>query len=102
VATGDVRTFIATEAETMPETWEGLLKDGEEFVPGAGHAEETILNHLGDQWEPIAGGTSRNVCETVCAPLIEGRGGALGGPVFPWNPGSGLPKTDYRMFWWNQ
>lgn len=102
VATGDVTTFIATEGETMPATWAGLLKDGEQFVPGAGHAEQAILNYLGSDWELIAGGTSRNVCATVCAPLIQGRGGILGGPAFPWNPASGLPKTDYRMFWWNQ
>lgn len=93
---------VATEAETVPTTWAGLLKSGEQFVPGAGHAEETILNYLGREWKPIAGGTSRNVCETVCAPLIQDSNGTLGGPPFPWNPASGLPKTDYRMFWWNK
>jgi RHS repeat-associated protein len=99
-ATGEIRTFIATEAEGMPSSWEGLLNPNETFVEGSGHAEETILRNLGSDWTPLAGGTSRNVCSVVCSPLIEGSGGQLGGPEFPWNPGSGLPKTPFRMFWW--
>ncbi|MTD15253.1 hypothetical protein GIS00_15025 [Nakamurella sp. YIM 132087] len=100
--TGEVRTLIATEAPTMPRTWEGQLRDGEQYVDGVGHAEQTILSHLdgSPEWSPTAGGTSRNVCESTCAPLITGSGGQTGGPTFPGVTTGELAKTPHRMFWW--
>lgn len=94
--TGEVRTWIATEnARGMPVAWQGLLGPNEEFVRGAGHAEETLINALGDDWMVTAFGTSRNVCVSRCAPMLGARGISLGGPVYP---GMG-DKTPYRMGW---
>lgn len=95
-----IRIFVATESEGLPSSWDGLLQADEIFVEGSGHAEETILNFLGDGWMQLAGGASRNVCSEVCAPLIEGSGGGLDGPEFRWNSASGSLKTAYRIFWW--
>src|SRR5262249_40137777 len=63
IFTRQVKTFIATEADTEPTTFAGQLNPGEQFVEGAGHAEQTILTGLGRFWRPLAGGASRNVCE---------------------------------------
>jgi hypothetical protein len=93
--TGEVSTFIATEAATMEKTM--LLRSGEKFVAGVGHAEETILQSLGKDWTVLAGGTSRNVClwSGGCAWQLGKAGLGLGGPVFR---GNNL-KTGYRLFW---
>ena len=56
------RILLATNNQNMPMEWQGLLRPGEEYAPGAGHAEETILNSVADESEIVAGGTSRNVC----------------------------------------
>ena len=62
--TGDFETWISTEGKTMPKEWDGLLRpeEGERFIPGKGHAEQTIIDNLGDEWKIVEGGTSRNVC----------------------------------------
>jgi hypothetical protein len=93
--TGEVKTLIATEGKTMPKEFAGKLRPGEEFIKGAGHAEQTILERLGPDWTTVEGGTSRNVCETICKALVEGSGMKLGGPKFPFRG----DKTDFRMFW---
>ncbi|RBQ20017.1 hypothetical protein DP939_09300 [Spongiactinospora rosea] len=62
------------------------------------HAEQNALlfiNKMG--WTPIAGGSSRNVCRRVCAPLIRGTGGKMMGPIYP---GSGVSTTRQRSFEW--
>jgi hypothetical protein len=58
--TGVIRTFIATEAPTMPREFEGLLQNGEQFVPSIGHAEQTVLNSLatGRFWRAVRPVTS--------------------------------------------
>ncbi|NEY33723.1 Rhs family-like protein, partial [Streptomyces sp. PRKS01-65] len=66
-------------------------------IPGT-HAEQNALlfiNRMG--WTPIAGGTSRNVCLGICAPLIRGTGGKMMGRVFP---GNGKKTTRQRSFEW--
>lgn len=96
--TGDAQTWIAIETDqlTAPARWTGKLLPGEQFIPGAGHAEQTILSNLGKDWYVVSGGTSRNVCLETCQPLLEGHGLQLGGPEFQphavWN-------SDFRMFW---
>ncbi|MGW5680129.1 polymorphic toxin-type HINT domain-containing protein, partial [Streptomyces sp. NPDC003860] len=66
-------------------------------IPGT-HAEQNALlfvNEMG--WTPKAGGTSRNVCLGVCAPLIRGTGGKMMGQVYP---GNGKTTTRQRSFEW--
>ena len=95
INSGEIQTWVATETPTMPTSLEGALRQGEVFVEGPGHAEQTIVNALDGEWRIIGGGTSRNVCIPICQPLLEGQGLQLGGPIF-----RGMPdKTPYRMFW---
>lgn len=66
-------------------------------IPGA-HAERNALlfiNKMG--WTPTAGGTSRNICLEVCAPLIRGTGGRIMGDVYP---AGGKKTTRQRSFEW--
>jgi RHS repeat-associated protein len=94
-ATGTQQTWIATEAQTMPKQWEGTLRRGEAFIAGPGHAEQTIVDSLGNDWSIVSGGSSRNVCLRPCARLLQLEGVDLGGPVFRGAPN----KTSFRMFW---
>ena len=64
-------------------------------MPGVGHAEEGIINSLGPDEFVEFGGTSRNICEEVCYPLLDQRGLVVGGPEFP----GAADKTPWRMFW---
>ena len=59
------------------------------------HAEENILNHLGNTYQLIAGGTSRNVCKDRCAPALAAKGMTLGGMTF----NGQNDKTPFRAFW---
>jgi len=96
--TGERQTWIAIEQPQLrsPARWEGQLQAGERFVGGPGHAEQTILRNLGDDWYVVAGGTSRNVCLETCMPLLGQHGLELGGPRFiPHSP----QNSDFRMFW---
>ncbi|MDT5025582.1 MAG: hypothetical protein QOE61_2008 [Micromonosporaceae bacterium] len=102
--TGEVQTWVSTEGKTMPKEWENLLRpdEGERFIPGNGHAEQSIVDNLGEDWKIVEGGTSRNVCIThptgACSSALEGQGLTIGGKTYPWRaPGV---KTDYRTFWW--
>ncbi len=66
-------------------------------IPGT-HAEQNALLFINEMgWTPIAGGTSRNVCLGICAPLIRGTGGRMMGQVYP---GSGVTTTRQRSFEW--
>ncbi|UQX03679.1 hypothetical protein [Streptomyces sp. RerS4] len=66
-------------------------------IPGT-HAEQNALLFINEMgWTPTAGGTSRNVCLGVCAPLIRGTGGKMMGQVYP---GNGKTTTRQRSFEW--
>jgi RHS repeat-associated protein len=94
--TGKTETWIATESDgPMPVEWEGKLSRNERFVEGPGHAEETLRSALGEEWELLYGGASRNVCSGRCAPLLRDEGLTIGGPRFRGK----ADKTRYRMFW---
>ncbi|MFQ3593259.1 MAG: hypothetical protein SNJ82_08745 [Gemmataceae bacterium] len=93
--TGEVKTLIATEGKVMPKEFVGKLRPSEEFIGDVGHAEQTILQNLGPDWVTIEGGASRNVCKSVCQPLVEGSGMKLGGSHFK----GASDKTPFRMFW---
>ncbi|WP_432841102.1 LamG-like jellyroll fold domain-containing protein [Dactylosporangium sp. CA-092794] len=66
-------------------------------IPGT-HAEQNAFLFINQQgWTPIAGGSSRNVCLSVCAPWIRGTGGRMMGKVYH---GSFLTTTRQRSFEW--
>jgi hypothetical protein len=94
--TGEVQTRLAVEGRTMPAEWEGMLRPGEVFVEGSGHAEQTIVKSLGDDWEIVQGGASRNVCrDGGCSAALEAEGVTLEGHTF-----RGMAdKTRFRMFY---
>ncbi|WP_344466976.1 RHS repeat-associated core domain-containing protein [Kitasatospora kazusensis] len=76
------------------------LRPGEMHVPNipGTHAEQNALLYAkAFGYEPIAGGTSRNVCLSICAPFIRGGGGRMMGNVFP---GNGVTTTRQRSFEW--
>ena len=93
--TGESRVFVATESPKEPKEWTELLAPNEEFVEGAGHAEQTIIESKRSEYSFTAGGTSRNVCGETCCPLIQDVNMELGGPEFAGKS----DKTPYRMFW---
>ena len=64
-------------------------------MEGQGHAEETIINALGDNWAIVAGGTSRGLCKETCAPLVLGHSLTIGGPEHR----AQSHNTPYEMFW---
>ncbi|MEU6320984.1 hypothetical protein [Streptomyces sp. NPDC047009] len=47
-----------------------VLREGQEFVQAAGHAEEGILNNLKEHEHAIFGAASRNFCNETCHPMI--------------------------------
>ncbi|MFE1263229.1 DNRLRE domain-containing protein [Streptomyces albogriseolus] len=87
------------------------LSDGQSFVPGNlvpgrvtkkgnpayEHAEESVFRWLEENpdYEVLYGGTSKNVCSDICAPLVEQSKMKLDGEVF----GGASDKTDFRTFW---
>jgi LysM repeat protein len=96
VNTEEVQTWIATESKgPMPSEWTGNLQGNEQYIQGFGHAEETLVNALGDDWIITSGGTSRNICIGICQAMLEEQGLQLGGPTFPSRP----DKSPFRIFW---
>ncbi len=94
VETGQVINRVAINGTgKMPKGWS--LDEGEEFVQGAGHAEQTIFNSLKPGEEVLYGGASRNVCKNICSKFMRPWGLRLDGEVF-----RGMDdKTAYRTFW---
>ena len=91
--TGEVRDFVAVEAPRVPKSVRSVLRQGEEAVDGLGHAEETIFAKRGGEYDFLAGGTSRNVCVGICAPLAQKHGLELTGPRFRGK----ADKTPFRL-----
>ncbi|MEU5088957.1 ricin-type beta-trefoil lectin domain protein [Streptomyces sp. NPDC021356] len=80
----------------MPASW--TLREGEEFVRGAGHAEEAILNSLAAHEHPVFGAASRNFCVDTCSPMLNDHvfGITLGGKGFR---GHQPQNSEYTIFW---
>ncbi|WP_114773716.1 LamG-like jellyroll fold domain-containing protein [Lentzea flaviverrucosa] len=76
-----------------PAGWK--LRDGEEFVREGGHAEEGILDKLGEHELVEFGGVSRNVCWDRCHRALASRDLVFGGGEFPGRD----DKSPWRMFW---
>ncbi|WTI72489.1 polymorphic toxin-type HINT domain-containing protein [Streptomyces sp. NBC_00728] len=87
-----IRTGINGGGEA-PDSWPKWAKDV--FVQAIGHAEEGILSKMASGEVLEFGGTSRNICEMQCYPLLSQRGIIVGGPEFPGRE----DKTPWRMFW---
>ncbi|MCX5093841.1 hypothetical protein OOK36_34160 [Streptomyces sp. NBC_00365] len=87
-----IRTGINGGGEA-PDSWPQWAKDS--FVQAGGHAEEGIINSMAPNEVLEFGGTSRNICEETCYPLMNQRGIIVGGPEFP----GAADKTPWRMFW---
>ncbi|MGW2052817.1 golvesin C-terminal-like domain-containing protein [Streptomyces sp. NPDC001840] len=89
---------------------QNVLQNGEDFIQGSTvpgrltkdgnqafeHAEEAVFNWVksNPDYEVIYGGTSRNVCKGICAPLVQ-KTLNLGGKPFR----GASDKTRFRMFW---
>ncbi|GIF36640.1 hypothetical protein Axi01nite_09510 [Actinoplanes xinjiangensis] len=88
---------------------ENVLNSGEDFIlgqlvpgrvtaagkPAYEHAEEAVFNWAKKNgYEVVYGGTSRNVCRSVCAPLVE-QEMTLDGKPFRGR----ADKTKFRTFW---
>jgi hypothetical protein len=95
--TGKEVLLIATNSprKTIIPEFVEQLKKNEVYIGGEGHAEQTIIENIGDKYTLIEGGSSRNVCKAICKPLIESKGMKLGGPEFRGKE----DKTKYRLFW---
>lgn len=97
---GDVDVIAGSGDGLTPAQMSVPLKPGEMHAPNipGTHAEQNAFMFINEQgWTPIAGGTSRNVCLSVCAPWIRGSGGKMMGNVYP---GSGVTTTRQRSFEW--
>lgn len=74
------QTWVATEQTGMPDEWRGaggpLNGTGERYIPGEGHAEDTLVGALGDSWELLELGSSTNMCEP-CFDRVRTRGGLV-------------------------
>jgi RHS repeat-associated protein len=93
VDTGVITERIAINGKgKMPKQWNINPND---FVRGPGHAEETIFKGLKPGEEVLYGGTSRNVCQSICSRFMRPWSLKLDGQVF-----RGMDdKTAFRTFW---
>ncbi|MGO4635852.1 polymorphic toxin-type HINT domain-containing protein [Streptomyces sp. 2RAF24] len=79
----------------MPSSW--TLRQGEEFVQAAGHAEEGIVRSLADNEHVIFGATTINFCNANCVIMMNVRGMTLKGGF-----GHKSHNSPFRMFWLSQ
>ncbi|MFD9409916.1 polymorphic toxin-type HINT domain-containing protein [Streptomyces sp. NPDC059989] len=85
-----IRIGISGGAD-QPAAW--TLREGEEFIQAAGHAEESIIKNLGPDEHIIFGAATTNFCFEHCLPLMDVRGMTLKG-------GHGTIKySPFRYFW---
>ncbi|MEV0622293.1 DNRLRE domain-containing protein [Nonomuraea sp. NPDC050404] len=97
---GNTILVVAANGAGLTAGQKKALQAGEHLafnVPGT-HAEQNailFINQMG--WTPIAGGSSRNICRKICAPLIKASGAKIVGPIYP-----GSNKTTrQRSFVWD-
>jgi hypothetical protein len=94
--TGEVKEFVATngsKGNPFGQHWANHKNAREEFVQGAGHAEETLLNNLDPaEWQIESIGVTTNIC-LGCAARLHQRGMTLGGPASPYLANT----TDFKL-----
>ncbi|MEZ0108651.1 RHS repeat-associated protein [Catenulispora sp. EB89] len=95
-----VKNVVAQSGEAMDlRVVSAAFKNGDipvpDNVPGLTHAEHNALHFINQAGGvPVAGGSSRNVCKTVCGPFVRATNGLVMGPV---RPGFG---EKVRTFFW--
>ncbi|MEV0619175.1 polymorphic toxin-type HINT domain-containing protein [Nonomuraea sp. NPDC050404] len=57
-------TWVATEQRGVPDEWRGANSPRMDarYIVGDGHAEDTIMNALGDEWELVTMASSTRMC----------------------------------------
>jgi hypothetical protein len=73
-----VETWVATERTGLPDEWKrgNAPLRGERYIPGQGHAEATIMNRLGSDWEILGMASSTRMCP-ACFAQATGPGVSL-------------------------
>ena len=58
-------TWVATERSGLPDEWKGAGSPqiNARYILGEGHAEDTIMNSLGDDWELVNLASSTRMCQ---------------------------------------
>jgi hypothetical protein len=97
VVTGEVEVRVAMDVATLPKELVGKLPAGVRFIKGGAHAEETLVNSLGNEWRIIEGAATRNVCLYLgaCAWKLGQQGLTIGAPAFK----GGKLAIQHRLFW---
>lgn len=92
VNTGRSETWVATERTGLPDEWRGgnAPLRGERYIPGQGHAEATIMNRLGSDWEIAGMASSTRMCPACFA---QATGSGVGLTPSPIGKGAGVSST---------
>ncbi|MEU3981757.1 RHS repeat-associated core domain-containing protein [Streptomyces sp. NPDC026672] len=92
VNTGRSETWVATERTGLPDEWRGgnAPLRGERYIPGQGHAEATIMNRLGSDWEITGMASSTRMCPACFA---QATGPGMGLTPSPIGKGAGVSST---------
>ncbi|WP_411074167.1 polymorphic toxin-type HINT domain-containing protein [Streptomyces sp. cmx-4-7] len=92
VNTGRSETWVATERTGLPDEWRGgnAPLRGERYIPGQGHAEATIMNRLGSDWEIAGMASSTRMCPACFA---QATGPGVGLTPSPIGKGTGVSST---------
>ncbi|MFD8723883.1 polymorphic toxin-type HINT domain-containing protein [Streptomyces sp. NPDC059629] len=92
VNTGRSETWVATERTGLPDEWRGgnAPLRGERYIPGQGHAEATIMNRLGSDWEITGMASSTRMCPAC---LAQATGPGVGLTPSPIGKGAGVSST---------
>ncbi|MER5807263.1 ricin-type beta-trefoil lectin domain protein [Streptomyces sp. NPDC002033] len=92
VNTGRSETWVATERTGLPDEWRGgnAPLRGERYIPGQGHAEATIMNRLGSDWEITGMASSTRMCPACFA---QATGPGVGLTPSPIGKGTGVSST---------
>ncbi|WP_033260440.1 polymorphic toxin-type HINT domain-containing protein, partial [Kitasatospora setae] len=87
-----VETWVATERTGLPDEWKGgnAPLRGERYISGQGHAEATIMNRLGSDWEIVGMASSTRMCPTCFA---QATGPGVGLTPSPIGKGAGVSRT---------
>ncbi|WP_234322723.1 RHS repeat-associated core domain-containing protein [Streptomyces sp. NRRL S-350] len=87
-----VETWVATERTGLPDEWKGgnAPLRGERYISGQGHAEATIMNRLGSDWEIVGMASSTRMCPTCFA---QATGPGVGLTPSPIGKGTGVSST---------
>lgn len=94
---GITDTWVATEQSGLPAEWKGAgsPRMNARYIFGPGHAEDTIMNALGSDWELVDLASTTRMC-----PTCYNRAAGMGLEPSPWGYGYGdspAGNTRYRV-----